>query len=105
VADLEDLRDLNEDQQAEDAFWRGLVQHQGNGAMVCQIMELWYCLSPSLVGTNEDERGAPGHSRRIFEALCERYPDRYVVLVEQPGSTKPTVLDTTALSRANAIGN
>jgi hypothetical protein len=42
-------------------------------------------------------------ARRIFEALCERYPDRYIALVGQPGSTEPTVLDATALSSANAM--
>ena len=26
-------------------------------------------------------------ARRIFEALCEHYPDRYIALVEQPGNT------------------
>ena len=25
-------------------------------------------------------------ARRIFEALCEHYPDRYIALVEQPGN-------------------
>jgi hypothetical protein len=44
-------------------------------------------------------------ARRIFEALCKHYPDRYVALVEQPGSTEPTVLDATALSRGNAIAD
>ena len=28
-------------------------------------------------------------ARRIFEALCERYPDRYIALVERPKSTEP----------------
>jgi hypothetical protein len=31
----------------------------------------------------KDERQAV--ARRIFEALCTRYPDCYVALVEQPG--------------------
>jgi len=26
-------------------------------------------------------------ARRIFEALCEHYPDRYIALVEQQGNT------------------
>jgi hypothetical protein len=26
-------------------------------------------------------------ARRIFEALCEHYPDRYIALVERPGNT------------------
>ena len=25
-------------------------------------------------------------ARRIYEALCAQYPDRYIALVEQPGS-------------------
>ena len=25
-------------------------------------------------------------ARRIFEALCKHYPDRYIALVEQPGN-------------------
>jgi hypothetical protein len=32
--------------------------------------------------TKEDRRA---FARRIFEALCEHYPDRYITLVEQPG--------------------
>ena len=33
-------------------------------------------------------------ARRIFEALCEHYPDRYVALVEQLGSTELTPSST-----------
>ena len=29
-------------------------------------------------------------ARRIFEALCEHYPDRHIALVERPGSIEPT---------------
>jgi hypothetical protein len=29
-------------------------------------------------------------ARRVFEALCERYPDRYIAFVERPGTSKPT---------------
>jgi hypothetical protein len=29
-------------------------------------------------------------ARRLFEALCEHYPDRYIALVEQPGNANPT---------------
>ena len=25
-------------------------------------------------------------ARRIFKALCEHYPDRYIALVDQPGN-------------------
>jgi hypothetical protein len=35
----------------------------------------------------KDERRAV--ARRIFEALCAQYPDRYVTLVEQPGRAEP----------------
>jgi hypothetical protein len=28
-------------------------------------------------------------ARRAFEALCERYPDRYVTLIERPGTEEP----------------
>jgi hypothetical protein len=31
-----------------------------------------------------DERRAV--ARRIFETLCEHYPERYIALVEQPGN-------------------
>jgi len=29
-------------------------------------------------------------ARRLFEALCAHYPDRYIALIEQPGSPNPT---------------
>ena len=29
-------------------------------------------------------------ARRLFEALCAHYPDRYIALVEQPGSPNPS---------------
>ena len=35
-----------------------------------------------------DERRAV--ARRLFEALCAHYPDRYIALIEQPGSPNPT---------------
>jgi len=37
-------------------------------------------------------------ARRIFEALCERYPDRYIALVEQPGNAgvTPTAAQSTS---------
>jgi hypothetical protein len=41
-------------------------------------------------------------ARRIFEALCTHYPDRYIALFEQPGSAEASVPDT---SSANAIAN
>jgi hypothetical protein len=41
-------------------------------------------------------------ARRIFEALCAHYPDRYIALVEQPGCAEPTVPGT---SSANTIAN
>jgi hypothetical protein len=37
----------------------------------------------------KDERRAV--ARRIFEALCAQYPDRYIALVEQPGRAEPDV--------------
>ena len=40
--------------------------------------------------------------RRVFEALCAHYPDRYVVLIEQPGDAK-AALQSTALLTTNAI--
>jgi hypothetical protein len=43
--------------------------------------------------TKEERRAV---ARRIFEALCARYPDRYIVL-EQPKATAP---DATADSAA-----
>jgi hypothetical protein len=47
-------------------------------------------------GLTKEERRAV--ARRIFEALCERYPDRYIALVEQPGNTgvPPTVAQSTS---------
>ena len=33
--------------------------------------------------TKEERRAV---ARRIFEALCRQYPDRYIALVEQPES-------------------
>jgi hypothetical protein len=41
-------------------------------------------------------------ARRIFEALCTHYPDRYIALFEQPGSAEASVPDT---SSANTIAN
>jgi hypothetical protein len=35
-----------------------------------------------------DERRAV--ARRLFQALCAHYPDRYIALIEQPGSPNPT---------------
>jgi hypothetical protein len=35
-----------------------------------------------------DERRAV--ARRLYEALCAHYPDRYIALIEQPGSPNPT---------------
>ena len=29
-------------------------------------------------------------ARRLFEALCAHYPERYIALIEQPGSPNPT---------------
>ena len=34
-----------------------------------------------------DERRAV--ARRLLEALCAHYPDRYIALIEQPGSPNP----------------
>ena len=41
-------------------------------------------------------------ARRIFEALCTHYPDRYIALFEQPGCAEASVPDT---SSANAFGD
>ena len=50
-----------------------------------------------LVGTKE-ERLAVG--RRIFEALCEHYPDHYIALIEQQGKIARTAVRSDALSRS-----
>ena len=44
--------------------------------------------------TKEERRAV---ARRIFAALCERYPDRYIALVEQPGNAgvTPTAAQST----------
>jgi hypothetical protein len=41
-------------------------------------------------------------ARRVFEALCARYPDRHIVLVEQPGCAEPTVPDASSAGIANS---
>jgi hypothetical protein len=37
--------------------------------------------------TKEERRAV---ARRIFEALCDRYPDHYIALVEQPANASLT---------------
>ena len=37
-------------------------------------------------------------ARRIFEALCEHYPDRHIALVERPGSIEPTPTADSAMA-------
>jgi hypothetical protein len=37
-------------------------------------------------------------ARRLFEALCAHYPDRYIALVERPERAKPTIVGGTAAS-------
>lgn len=47
-------------------------------------------------------------ARRIFEALCERYPDRYIALVEQPGNagvTPTTAQSTTEIADLGVVQN
>ena len=51
-------------------------------------------------GLTKEERRAV--ARRIFEALCERYPDRYIALVEQPGNAGLTA--TAAQSEIADLG-
>lgn len=29
-------------------------------------------------------------ARRVFEALCSHYPDRYITFIERPGSEEPS---------------
>jgi hypothetical protein len=29
-------------------------------------------------------------ARRVFETLCERYPDRYITFIERPGIEEPS---------------
>ena len=41
-------------------------------------------LGGTMKARTKEERQAV--ARRIFEALCEHYPDRYIALVEQPGN-------------------
>ena len=41
-------------------------------------------------------------ARRIFEALCEHYPDRYIALVEQQGNASLTA--TAAQSEIADLG-
>ena len=52
-----------------------------------------------------DERRAV--ARRLFEALCAHYPDRYIALIEQPGSPNPTAtafLDSSMAENYSAVG-
>ena len=37
-------------------------------------------------------------ARRLFEALCAHYPDRYVALIERPERAKLTIVGGTAAS-------
>jgi hypothetical protein len=46
-------------------------------------------------------------ARRLFEALCAHYPDRYIALIEQPGSPKSTAtvfLDSSMAENYSAVG-
>jgi hypothetical protein len=49
--------------------------------------------------TKEERRAV---ARRIFEALCEYYPDHYIALVEQPGNSGLTA--TAAGSEVTDLG-
>jgi hypothetical protein len=49
--------------------------------------------------TKEEQQAV---ARRIFEALCERYPDRYIALIEQPGNAGLTA--TAAQSEIADLG-
>jgi hypothetical protein len=52
-----------------------------------------------------DERRAV--ARRLFEALCAHYPDRYIALVDQPGSPNPTAtafVDYSMAENDSAVG-
>ena len=49
-------------------------------------------------GLTKEERRAV--ARRIFEALCEHYPERYIALVEQLGNAG---LTATAAQSASEI--
>jgi hypothetical protein len=46
--------------------------------------------------TNEQRRAV---ARRIFDALCEHYPDRYIALVERPKNTD----DASSAAAQNAL--
>ena len=37
-------------------------------------------------------------ARRIFEALCAHYPDRYIALVDRPKSAEPSPSATSDLA-------
>jgi len=45
--------------------------------------------------TKEERRAV---ARRIFEALCEHYPDHYIALVEPPGNTRLVANDAQSSS-------
>ena len=45
-------------------------------------------------------------ARRLFEALCARYPNCYIALIEQPGSPNPTAtafLDSSMAENHSAV--
>jgi hypothetical protein len=85
-----------------------------NGAKKCRILDSrmeFVLLSECQVGglamgslTIEERRLV---ARRLFEALCAHYPDRYIALIEQPGSPKSTAtafLDSSMAENYSAVG-
>jgi hypothetical protein len=42
-------------------------------------------------------------ARRLFEALCARYPNHYIALIERPERAKLTIVGGTAIQSTTTI--
>lgn len=60
-------------------------------------------MGPEMKSLTKEERRVV--ARRIFEALCVHYPDRYVALIEQPGSAEPTAASAKVMQNATMIAD
>jgi len=86
-----------------------LTQTDRNGAGQCQIMDnsaesaqhgLWDGAKQMKSQADDDRRPI---ARRIFAALCARYPDRYIALIEQPPVHPPELATASPAESNHAI--